>query len=300
MKQAARRIVTVLVAALAVSLSASAALDHIVVQASEPRAFGYSIGDVVSRHVVIDAPPGLALDAGSLPSIGRRGKALELRQVAWRQRGEHYEIDFEYQVFLAPREVRTLEMPTVMLRFLGSPRAQDVRIEAWPVTVAPLVPVEVSPRHGLGELQPDRPTPLIDTHAARQRMALYGAVILVLLAYLAGVYWGMPWWSSRHRPFSRAWAALRTMHAGAPSQAQAAVQHLHEALNLTAGQVLFEPGLDRFLAAQPRFEPVRFELARFFGYSRGLFFGNAADDGQDLRWLIDFCRRCRDLERGAA
>ena len=52
--------------------------------ASEPRAFGYQVGDVVSRTVSVHAPQGLMLDESSLPQPGARGRALELRSVAMR------------------------------------------------------------------------------------------------------------------------------------------------------------------------------------------------------------------------
>jgi len=77
------------------------------------------------------------------------------------------------------------------------------------------------------------------------------------------------------------------------------VERVHAALNETAGEVLFEPGLDRFVALRPRFAPLRDELARFFADSRTEFFAGG-DDAVDARWLVALCRRCRDLERGAA
>ena len=75
----------------------------------------------------------------------------------------------DYQVFLAPAAVRTLrDRRRCALRFAGAARAEDLRIDAWPVTVAPLVPVEVPPRRGLGELQPDRPPPPLRHPALRR------------------------------------------------------------------------------------------------------------------------------------
>ena len=215
-------------------------------------------------------------------------------------------------MFIAPREVRTLELPTFTLAFKGEPRQQDVRIDAWPLTVSPLAPVEVSPRRGLGELQPDAPTPPLDTRAARWRLAAYGASAALLLAYLAYVYLGVPWLVRRQRPFTAAWRELQAMHAAgdaaspAASEAQAqrrlAFQHVHNALNRSAGEVVFEGSIARFVAAHPRFSGLQGELVEFFQRSRSEFFGAAAEaDGQAAtRWLIGFCRRCRDAERGSA
>jgi len=275
-----------------------------VLTTQEPRAFGWQLGDVVSRTVTVDAPDGLQLDEASVPQPGARGKALELREVARRSRpsagGQHHELTLSYQVFLSPQEPRVLEMPGFSLHFKGPPRDQDVKVEAWPVSVSPLTPVEVAHRRGLGELQPDAPPPRIDTQAERMRLAVYGVLALALLAYLAHVYIGLPWWVRRHRPFTLAWRQLRGLPPAAPQgQWRAALQQMHGALNATLGEVVFEQDIDRFLRARPQFTPLRDELARFFRQSRGEFFGSGQAPA-DGRWLRDLCRRCRDVERGAA
>jgi len=275
---------------------------------SEPRAFGYQLGDMVSRTVTVDAADGLVLDESSVPQAGARGNALELRSVVRRSNaepgGRRHELTLAYQVFLSPPQPRTLEMPGFTLRFKGQPRAQEVRVEAWPVTVSPLVPVEVSPRRGLGELQPDAAPPLIDMRFARWRLMVYGLVALVSLGYLAHVYIGLPWWTRAHRPFTLAWRSLRGLTPVSPEpQWREAFQHLHGALNRTMGEVVFEEGVDRFVRAKPQFAHLRDDLVRFFRQSRLEFFGKDEQQvpaGADRSWLIGFCRRCRDAERGAA
>lgn len=266
------------------------------VRADEPRAFGYRVGDLVERRVQLDLPAGRQLDPTSLPPVGGRGKPLELHSVVLG--GD--ELRLVYQVFLSPREVRTLEMPPLALRITGGPRVEELRVDAWPVTVAPLAPADVSPRRGLGELRPDVAPPQIDTRAARQRLAAYAGVAALLLLYLAHVYIGLPWWARQRRPFTLAWRTLERLPATpTPEQQRDAWALVHGALNRTAGEVLFEPGLDDFIRAQPRFQTLRAELQQFFQRSRAAFFGGAAgpDDGA---WLRNFCRRCRDVERGSA
>ena len=267
----------------------------------EPRAFGHSVGDVVTRRITLRMPASLRLDESTLPQPGRRGSALELRAVRWSRAGERIEIGLDYQVFLAPREVRMLEMPPFHLRFDGAPRPQEVRIDAWPVVVAPLAPAEASPRHGLGELRPDIAPPAIDTWAVRARLAAYAVVAALGLGYLGWVYLAWPRWLRRQRPFAQAWAEVRGLTpASSAEQVRAAMRAVHEALNRSAGEVLFEPGVDRFVAAEPRYAALREDLRGFFGRSRAAFFGADAEAARDAAWLIAFCRRCRDAERGAA
>ena len=310
--------------ACAFAATAACALDAppvLTATTLEPRAFGYQVGDVVSGTVVVHMPNGLALDESSLPKPGARGKALELRSVGRRSAtepgGQRLEVRLDYQVFLSPAQTRTLETPTLTLRFAGQPREQTLRIEPWPITVAPLAPGDVSPRRGLGELQPDAPPPLIATTAARWRLLAEGLVALLLLGYLAHVYIGVPGWARSHRPFNRAWRDLRQMRdASAPraaSPSRAAIQRLHAALNASAGEVVFEAGIDRFVSAEPHFQPLRDDLVVFLRLSSREFFATSATgatgasgvtagarEGDPLPWLLAFCRRCRDAERGSA
>lgn len=296
--------VTSLAAALSIVVLGNAAAAPAVLSASsdDPRAFGYTVGDVVSRRIALQVPAGLRLDEDSLPRAGARGRALELQRVVLSRSlgGVPEALQLDYQVFLAPREVRVLEMPPIELRFDGSSRPQTLRIDAWPVSVGPLAPAEPATREGLGEMRPDRAPPLRGTTAARTRLAVEAGVVALLLAYLAHVYLVLPWSAQRRRPFGRAWAALRALPAQPDAaQRRTAFERVHAALNETAGEVLFEHGLDRFIASRPRFAPLRDELARFFVDSRAEFFAGGRD-AVDARWLVAFCRRCRDLERGAA
>lgn len=270
----------------------------------EPRAFGYQVGDLVQRVVTVEVPAGLQLDEASLPRPGAHGGALELRalrrSVARAAGGQRDELTLDYQVFLAPPAARTLEMPGFTLRYDGLPRAQELRIEAWPVTVAPLVPVDVSPRRGLGALQPDHPPPLIDTRPARWRLRAWAALAAGLLAYLALVHVAWPWRLARRRPFALAWRQLRRLGSEPADAAwRDACRQLHAALNRHAGEVLFAAGVDRFTARHTAFAPLRDDILRFLRLSQREFFAASPREAGAAAWLVGFARRCRDAERGA-
>lgn len=292
-----------LAAALFCLVAGAASAQGVRVQADEPRAYGYQVGDLVERHVVIQASPGWVLDAASLPQAGGRGRALELRAVQHTARAEgggtRHDLRLQYQVFLAPAAVRTLETPTLKLRFQGAGRSEEARIEGVPVTVAPLVPAEVSPRRGLGELQPDAPVPQVPTAALRQRLGLLAVAALPLLALLGWLLIGPPWRAWRAQPFGRAWRQLRRLPAEpAAGDWQSACRTLHEALNRSAGEVLFERGVPAFVAARPAFAALHDDLQRFLRRSRAQFFGGAAREPGEAAWLVALARRCRDAERG--
>lgn len=296
------RVAAAIVFAVAAAATAVTAADGPVLEArvDEPRAFGYQVGDLVQRHVSVQVPAGLALDADSLPRPGTRGGALELRAVERRSTagGAREELRLEYQVFFAPVTVRSFEMPAFSLRFVGSPREQELRVDAWPVTVAPLVPLEVSPREGLGELRPDDTPAQLDTTPVRSRLVAWASGIGALLLYFAALRFGLPWWGRRQQPFARAWRALRRLPAEPADAAwRGACQQVHAALDTTAGAVLFERDLPGLLARRPAFAELDGDVRRFLQLSRREFFAGGGRDPGDAAWLVGFCRRCRDAER---
>ncbi len=297
---------TLAVLVLTLAAAAPAADDAVLrIDAEEPRAYGYQVGDHLQRRVVVHVPAGWTLDETSLPKPGGRGLALELRAV---QRsvetvigGQRLQLDLDYQVFLAPAAPRTVEIGAHRLRFAVAGRVEEALIEAWPVTIAPLVQAEAPTRRGLGEMQPDRPPPRVDTTAPRARLTVYGVLATLLAAGLLLAYLGPPWRAARNRPFGRAWRQLRGLPAQ-PDDArwrQACVT-LHEALNRSAGEVLFERGLDGFVQRHAGFAPLRDDLQRFLRTTSAQFFGGAAREPGDGRWLLSLARRCRDAERGLA
>jgi mxaA protein len=268
----------------------------------EPRAYGWQLGDVVVREVAIEADAAYTLEADSLPRPGRVGSAFELRRIdvgsAPSAAGRQHRLRLEYQVFLSPQAVRTLELPPLTLRFAHAGRSQDVRVDAWPVTVSPLVPVEVSPRSGLGELQPDEPPPPVDTRPTRWRLLALASVAALMGLVLLHLHVGLPWLARRQRPFESAWRALRRLPAAdAAGRRRAAFEQLHAALNQSAGAALFEGGVDAFVAARPPFAPLREDLRQFFQRSRTEFFAAAAPGDDAWPWLQQLCRRARDAER---
>jgi mxaA protein len=291
-------------AALLLGLPAAAADDAPRLETVEPRAYGYQVGDILHRRLIVHAADDWQLDPTSLPVAGRRGQALELRSVRTRRAGAagsaRHEIDLEYQVFVAPPEVRTIEIAPLKLRLAGAQRQETLRVEAWPVAVAPLVPVEVSPRQGLGELQPDIAPPLFETAALRTRLLAYAAAAALLLIGLALLHFGPPWHARRNRPFARALRALRRLPKRVPqAQWREACQVMHDALNRSAGRALFERDLEAFIRAHPAFAPLRGDVARFLQASRREFFdAQAAGAEHDAGWLVDLARRCHEAERG--
>jgi mxaA protein len=272
----------------------------------EPRAFGYQVGDVFSRRVLVRVPANWQLDPASIPPT-RRGQPIELRRVQVRSKttGDvvRYQIDLHYQVFYSPPAVRVLELAPWPLKFNNGARTEALRVDAWPVSVSPLVPQAANNRRGLGDMQPDAPPPLIHTQAQQRRLLLCATLALLLAGGLAVLHLGPPWRAARKRPFGRAWRALRALPTQPnATQWQTALRCMHQALNACAGKVVFKHNLSDFVRQQPRFAPLQNDLTRFLDRSQAVFFGQhdqaPASAPADMPWLTTLARRLHDTERG--
>lgn len=295
----------VLVMGWAVVWSAAAEPGAIAVRVEEPRAFGHMVGDIVTRRLVLDVPDRLRLADGSLPTPGRVGQSFELRRVVHDSTatvgGTRHTVQLDYQVFRAPREPKVLDLPSFTLKFEGQPRAEELRIDYAPVGVVPLAPVDPVLRAGFGTLRPDQPPPTVDIQPERRRLVVYALLALGPLAYLATIHLGAPWWRRRQRPFASAQRALAALPTDAPDERWIdAWRALHAALDTSAGRVLHVDGVERFLGERPRYASLRADLARFFERSQAVFFQGSPLVEADRQWLREFCRRCFDVERGAA
>ena len=266
--------------------------------ASEPRAFGWRLGDVVERQVWLRLPPGWQLVADSLPAVRADGRTLELQAITREPSDGQELLRLRYQVMRSPTEVRTLEIPPWRLQVKGPSRTETLRVDAWPVVVSPLTPADAANRNGLGELRPDRPPPPRTDPARPWRLALAGVLLLAGLTGLARARWGAWWRRGPQRPLAQAWRRLRRLPAQPDAAAlQAALQALHQGLNQSAGQVLLPAGAAAFCQSRPGFAPLQSELQQFFALSDRVFFQNQAAPADAAAALRQLARKLRDAER---
>jgi mxaA protein len=297
-----------LLALLAPSVPAAAAEQPSPVtrtEISEPRAFGYVIGDVLTRRIELDAERGVSLDTDRLPKPGRVSSWLELARVTHEssRAGAHtrYTIILTYQLMNAAQELRALVLPALRIPFRTAAGAVFEDVPEYAFTAGPLTPQYVLAREGLEEMQPDIPPQPLSTTAVRARLALYGAGLCAIVLYFAYAYFGLPFFSRSRGPFAR---ALRRVNAAArvgdPQQAmQAAMKAMHGAFDETAGATVFGEQLEGFFAVHERFAPLRPSVERFFAGSREAFFGTGCAQ-LSVPWLAALCRDLRDRERGVA
>jgi mxaA protein len=273
---------------------------------------GYTVGDILTRKVIVTIKKPYVLVDESLPIIGyeRRYKGqlvgIDLSAITHTKKETSdsvtHEISLSYQVFTNNLVAKHGSMPQEYLRLFNvDAKGKDVakaRIPSWDFVVSPLsvfgsLKIENDMSGFRGPL-------LLNPAPEKTRLnillGVMGASLLGLL-YMLGKH---AWLPRMGGPFAKSYRAIRKQE-NTPQGIQNAVSSMHTALNETAGMSLFTGNLEQFFAKKPAFKAIRKEFEQFFGLSRQVFFEPNAQHqtGSDpIAWLAQFSRRCRDCERG--
>jgi mxaA protein len=276
------------------------------IRAQNPRPFGYVVGDVFEQELILSAKAGQRLDQKQLPKPGRLNAWLELRNLTIDESSSGattaYRVRLTYQLPNAPVAVRVIELPAQRFVLLQADTSIEVNSTEWPITIGPITPDEVLARDGLEAMRADAPPTLIDTTAVKQRLVGYAVALAALLLYWCYRYFGIPYLNRQRRPFTRAYREVdKLVRSAEPSAYHRALEHLHRALNETAGKSLFVDNIDPFLANRSIPSGLAAMTREFFQASRNEFFaGGGASGHYSIAWMQDFCRAWRDVERGVA
>lgn len=256
-------------AAFAMSRSATAAEEPALPEAEvrQPRAFGYTLGDVITQHVLLTLKS-KPFELAKMPATQRVGMWLERRasHIESAADGERWLI-VEYQVINAPRILTTITVPPLLLE--SSQPQTRLLVPEWSVSVSSLTPPTAFDSAGLGKLRPDRQAALIETAPTKRQVWIW----LAAMAATAAAWIGWTLWRNRlaalNQPFARAWYEMRRLDAASPQ----AWQTLHRAFDRTAGRVMHAETLPALFDQAPHLQPLRARIEEFFAASSERFFG---------------------------
>lgn len=259
-------------------------------QVVQPRAFGHTLGDVLTQRVLL-AIDGKPVELTKPPALGRVGVWLERRptRVERDADGRRWLV-IEHQLINAPQALTALTLPALDLPTAGG----LLGVPAWPFSAAPLTPRNAFGEGALDALQPDRQAPAVDTTSIRRQIALWGGLCVATLLVWGGWLMWRSWRAGRSQPFARALRELKDLR-GRGDDAPEAWQALHRAFDRTAGRSLQPASLPRLFERAPQYAPLRPDIERFYAQSATLFFG----DGRPAEALPlrAFARRLRGIEK---
>jgi mxaA protein len=276
------------------------------------RAVGYTVGDVLTRHLTLNIKKPYKLIDESLPIIGYQKRykgqplGIDLSDIkhSSKESGDTviHDLTLSYQVWTNKTVVKNGALPAEYLHIINvESKGKEVvkfRIPSFEFNISPIA------RFGQIKIEEDmsqyRGPLLLDNSPEKQRLKILLSVLALSLLGLLYMLGKHTWLPRMGGPFARSYRQIRKL----PNTLQG-IQHgvssMHAALNATAGYSLFNDNLDDFLAKKPAFNAIKTEIQQFFGLSNQVFFEPNAQHqagSEPLQWLAQFCRRCRDCERG--
>jgi mxaA protein len=268
---------------------------------------GYTVGDLITRTVIMEVKKPYKLLDTSLPIVGYekryQGQVIgDIKKIEEEKDDSTvYTITLTYQIFTRNVVAKPAALPPEFVKIQGEKEVYAFRIPSWNFRISPIavfgevkLETDMSPFRG----------PLLKTDE-RERLTFKIALTVLALSalgllYILGVH---AWLPRMGGPFARAYRELRKLKKLAPTDEtfKLGLTAVHKAFNRSNGNSVFSDDVDAFIANKPVFAAIRPEIEQFFALSRQMFFdqSNARPMGAEQHeWLRQFTRRCRDCERG--
>jgi len=268
------------------------------------RDFGYVIGDIVKRKIILEIEHPHTMSQEQIPKPGRINRWLELRrsdvQIKSHKEFSRYQIELEYQIFNSEPGHTEIFLPGFDLYITTSERTLPAVFHDRPIRVMSITEDDPSRSLEFLDLQPPiSPQPVSEFSGwIKLGFAVLGICLsLLLVVYVYAVF---PWIERLNGPFAQAARKIRSLRKSADMKdaSHKALKHIHTAFNQTYGKVLLHDDLEMFFQKQPAFKKLQQELTSLFVYSRALFFDEPETSERTVSELLDICRQCRDVERG--
>jgi len=278
----------------------------------EPRAFGYFLGDVLHRDVMLTLRHGARVEPASLPRPGPLNYWLDLRSVDVTETDStgatQVKVALAYQAFYAALDPRRMEIPGFTLKVTDGKRTEDAQVPAGGFVISPLRELFAAKEGEAAPpltLRPDAAPRLIATGPERTVMLIAAVAALASLVLLAAHHaWG-PFRRRPGRPFTEAARFLKVNARRLAGEGgyRAALIKLHRAFDRAAGRRVLPDDLEEFFKQHPEFAPLAPDVQRLFACSRDAFFANdvaRARASMPLGAIADLGSRLGAAERSAA
>lgn len=270
---------------------------------------GYVVGDIIDRTIILTVKKPYELITESLPIVGYEHRykgqtsGIELVKISTEDSSHAdsstHVLHLSYQVFTTGKLAKpaALRAEIVKLRNTETKAVYQYRIPSFSIRISPLsvfgavkLKEEMSPLIPPLQLDDSRQVITIKVLAVILGLSLLG------LLYILGSY---AWLPKMGAPFAKAYREIRKLN-NTPEDLKQGIARVHQSLNKTAGNSLFNNNLDEFIRNKANFASMQAEIIQFFDLSHHVFFDakTTIDYAQSRTWLLQFCRHMRDCERG--
>lgn len=269
-----------------------------------PRNFGYLIGDIVKRTIILEIDHPHSLDQKQIPELGKINRWLELRKNSLKINKHsdfsRYQMELEYQIFNSESGHAEIFLPGFDLIVTTSERTLPMVFHDRSIRMMSVTEDDSSRSLDFLDLQPPISPQKVSVFSGWLKLgfAILGAFLSLLLVIY--IYAVLPWVGKLHGPFSQAVRKLRGLRkvADTKNDSHKALRHIHAAFNQTYGKVLLHDDLEIFFQEQSAFRKLQPELTKLFIHSRAVFFDEPKTSEWTINELLNICRQCRDIERG--
>ena len=236
------------------------------------RRFGYFIGDVVEQQIHLQVE-GENIELAEIPPNRRVGQWLERLSstLITADRGQHWLV-LRYQIINAPSELIAISLPALSLTSIDG---EPLVVDAWQITVSPLLPAVMSDSDMLSVIRPDRQPVPADWRTAARQLKFTGIALAVTMVSWLG------WWLWRRHtdalrlPFARALHEMRSLGLKQLDENPHAWLALHHAFNDAAGRSINSGTIAELIKQQPWLKSMQAQIESFYAASVVRFFEQA-------------------------
>jgi len=270
----------------------------------EPKQFGYVLGDVFERRIILETPKKYLQDQrDGLVKIERINNwfSITKAEIVESEKSKQ-QIKISYQVVNVPDKPEMVEVPPIELLLMDNEDKIKLKIPEVLLTVAPVTPLLVSNRGGLAEIQPDEEVGFVLSAIHIERLWIFGFFIIFPLVTLS--YCWLPWQLLINKntfPFS---SGRKKILALAKENDKIfwgnGLMIFHDSLNLSLKKSIFLYSIDSDFSEDNRLRSLLPEFKFFMGRSQKYFYEKEGIDfskGDKIRFIKLFAD-ASSLEKG--
>ena len=259
------------------------------IEITEPRQFGYVLGDVFVRKLKLKFNQGRSVLLDEKKLTGRINNWLSIRKVESKQLSRfEYFIKIQYQVVNVPIKPLMIVVPGFEVTTSNGRSQKKIQIEELLVTLAPVTPKIVANRGGLSNIQPNASIPTIQSEKILFRILLWLSLLIIpiLILFYSWAPWQKIFFTKKH-PFSIAHSKIKKLE-DLPDLVfwKESLILFHNALNSTAKKTIFVGSLDDFFLENSKYKCLSKEIRHVFNCSRKIFYESEAPPNFDEKKLL--------------
>ena len=271
---------------------------------------GYTVGDIIDRHITISIKRPYQLIEESLPIVGYekryRGQLLgmTLRDIQFDKKITKalstYKISLKYQIFTNNVVAKPAFITADYYRLINPAepdkivkfRIPELTVATSPIAIFGAVKVE-------DDMSPFRGPLTIETISSNMkvRYGVFGFIFSLLTLFY--IYSKYTWLPRQSRFFSRVYRQYKKSNAN-KKEIENFVTALHHGFNQTINQALFINNKEELFKKNNSFKYIESEINDFFKLSKAINFEEKTNFKQveAFKWLLIFSLHCRMCERG--